>query len=38
VGDRRLVPPAVRHYVLPWLMLRELWRASDPDCPVGDPA
>jgi Domain of unknown function (DUF4328) len=29
------LPPLVL-YVIPYLMLRELWRAADPDVPVGD--
>jgi hypothetical protein len=29
------LPPFVL-YVIPWLMFRELWKASDPSVPVGD--
>ncbi|MEY2582876.1 MAG: hypothetical protein QOE09_2725 [Ilumatobacteraceae bacterium] len=31
------VPPCVV-YAIPWLMFRELWRASDPAIPPGDPS
>ncbi|MDP2289791.1 MAG: DUF4328 domain-containing protein [Actinomycetota bacterium] len=30
------VPPCVL-YVVPWLMFKELWRGSDPDCGYDDP-
>lgn len=29
--------PPCAIYAVPWLMLKELWRGSDPDLPAGDP-
>ncbi len=31
------VPPCAI-YAVPWLMFKELWKGSDPDCAPGDPA
>lgn len=36
IGGWFLPPCAV--YAIPWLMFRELWKASDPDSPTGDPS
>ena len=37
LGDRRVVPAATAClYVIPMLVLRETWKAADPDVPIGD--